>query len=131
MGGIGQRPAAGALATLIGRERELAEAGALLRQVETRLLVLTGPGGVGKTRLAYQLAHEAEDAFPDGVSFVELAAVADPALVLPTIAHALGALGGAPDLAPHLARAVGDKRLLLVLDNFEQVADAAPELVTL
>jgi predicted ATPase len=102
---------------LVGRERELDEAGALLS--EHRLLTLTGPGGSGKTRLALQLAAEAADDFPDGVFWVPLQALQDPALVVPAVAQALSAQG---DPAEH----IGDKRLLLLLDNFEHLLAAAP-----
>jgi predicted ATPase/DNA-binding SARP family transcriptional activator len=101
---------------LIGRERELAEAFALLR--EHRLVTLTGPGGVGKTRLALQLAADAAEAFPDGVVWVPLQALRDPDLVEPAIAQAVRAKDG---LIDHLRR----RHALLALDNFEQVADAA------
>ena len=104
---------------LIGREEEIAEAGALLRS--HRLLTLTGAGGSGKTRLALQLAAEAAEDFPDGIYWVPLQAVRDPALVVPSIAASVGAR---TELAEH----VGDKRLLAVLDNFEQVVEAAPAL---
>jgi predicted ATPase len=104
---------------LVGRERELEEAGALLRA--SRLLTLTGPGGSGKTRLALQLAAELADEFPDGVYWVPLAAVTDAELVTPTIAEAIGAEEA---LADH----IGAKEMLLLLDNFEQVLDAAPSL---
>ncbi len=107
---------------LIGRERELDEAAAILR--ETRLLTLTGPGGSGKTRLALQLAAEAVDDFPDGVFWVSLAAVTDPELVPPTIGEAIGAEG---PLAGHIAA----QRMLLLIDNLEQVLDAAPGLAGL
>jgi predicted ATPase len=104
---------------LLGRERELAEAGMLLWK--HRLLTLTGPGGSGKTRLALQLAAEAAEEFPDGVFWVPLQAVRDPELVVPAIAQTVGAQDG---LAEHVA----DKHLLLLLDNLEQVLDAAPQL---
>jgi hypothetical protein len=104
---------------LVGRERELAEAGALLR--EARLLTLVGPGGSGKTRLALQLAAESVEAFENGVFFVPLQAIRDPALVLPTIAQTIGAANG-------LADAVADRRMLLLLDNLEQLLDAAPNV---
>jgi predicted ATPase len=107
---------------LLGRERELAEAGALLR--EHRLLTLTGPGGSGKTRLALQLAAEAADEFPDGVFWVPLQAVRDPELVPPAIAETVGAQGG-------LAEFLGDKRLLILLDNLEQLLGTAPALAEL
>ena len=106
---------------LVGRERELAEAGALIR--EHRLLTLTGPGGSGKTRLALQLAAEAVERFPDGVFWVPLQALRDPALV----ERAIGASVGADGLIEHVA----NKRLLLLLDNFEQVVEAAPTISSL
>jgi predicted ATPase len=104
---------------LVGRERELAEAAALLR--EHRLVTLTGPGGSGKTRLALQLAADAVGEFADGVYWVPLQALTDPELVVPTIARVVGA---AVPLSQHLA----DRRALLLLDNVEQVIDAAPAL---
>ena len=107
---------------LIGRERELAEALHLLRS--NRLLTLTGPGGSGKTRLALQLAAEALEEFPHGVFWVPLQALRDPELVLPTIAETIGSKDG-------VAEHVGDKRLLLLLDNLEQVIGAAPALADL
>jgi predicted ATPase/class 3 adenylate cyclase len=105
----------------LGRERELSEVTALLARDDVRLLTLTGAGGTGKTRLALQAAAELSDGYTDGVHWVALAAIRDPALVLPTIAHSLGASDG---LAVHLA----PKRMLLLLDNFEHVVEAAPEL---
>jgi predicted ATPase/class 3 adenylate cyclase len=107
---------------LVGRERELEEAGALLR--EHRLMTLTGPGGSGKTRLALQLAAEASDDFSHGVWWVPLQALRDPALVEPAIAGIVGAKDG-------LAEYVADKRLLLVLDNFEHLVEAAGGLAVL
>jgi predicted ATPase/class 3 adenylate cyclase len=107
---------------LIGRERELEEAGALVRS--HRLVTLTGPGGSGKTRLALQLAAEAVEEFPDGVFWVSLQALRDPALVERTIATSIGADEGLIDY-------VGSKRLLVLLDNFEQIIDAAPTLSSL
>ncbi len=75
---------------LFGRQGELAELAALLRRSDVRLLTMTGPGGIGKTRLALQLAAELAADFADGVTFVELAPVRDPDLILPTVAQALG-----------------------------------------
>jgi predicted ATPase/DNA-binding CsgD family transcriptional regulator len=112
---------------LVGREREVAALSALLADEGERLLSLTGPGGVGKTRLAVAVASAAAERFPDGARFVGLAAVSDTALVAPTVAQALGVreAGEAP-LADRLAVFLRDKRLLLILDNFEQVVEAAP-----
>ena len=102
---------------LVGRERELEEAGALLRA--NRLVTLTGPGGSGKTRLALQLAAEAQEEFPDGVFWAPLQAVRDPAVV----GRAIGAAIGADEA---LADFIDKKRLMILLDNFEQIVEAAP-----
>jgi predicted ATPase/class 3 adenylate cyclase len=115
------------LTTFVGRDKELAEAGDLLRS--TRLLTLTGPGGTGKTRLSLQVAAAAADHFPDGVWFVALDAVRDPALVAPTIARTLGIADNVTRTAIEmLAERIGDGHVLLVLDNFEQVIEAAPDV---
>jgi predicted ATPase/class 3 adenylate cyclase len=111
------------LTTFVGRDTELEEAAGLL--AATRLLTLTGPGGTGKTRLSLQLAARASDDFPDGIFFVPLEPIRDPPLVAPRIASALGvAEGTARPIAESLADWLRDKRLLLVLDNFEQVIAA-------
>ncbi len=110
----------------IGREKELASVVALLRHPDVRLVTLTGPGGTGKTRLALQAAAELLEDFPDGVFSVELAALTDPSLVPSTIAQTLRVMEGAgKPLIESLKDYLHDKHLLLVLDNFEQVASAA------
>jgi predicted ATPase/DNA-binding SARP family transcriptional activator len=112
---------------LVGRELELAAVTALLGREEVRLLTLTGSGGTGKTRLALAVAHDLVPAFRDGVWFVPLAPVADPALVEPTLAAALGLEeSGADSLTGILREHLGVRRALVVLDNFEHVAAAAP-----
>ncbi|HEY8601011.1 MAG TPA: tetratricopeptide repeat protein [Thermomicrobiales bacterium] len=117
---------------LIGRERELAEARAILLSGGARLLTLTGPGGVGKTRLSLALAAAVAPAFPDGVALAPLAALTDPDLVLPTIARALGlAEVAGRALREVVHTALRDRRLLLVIDNWEQVIVAAPEVAAL
>jgi len=118
------------LTSFVGRERELAEAGALL--ATCRLLTLTGPGGTGKTRLSLHLAGDAADRFPDGVWFVALDAVRDPALVVPTIGRTLGIADSVDRPAMDaLVDTIGDRRVLLVLDNVEQVVGAAPAIAEL
>ena len=110
--------------SFVGRERELADVTSLLRNGGGRLVTLTGPGGSGKTRLAIEAATEVIGDYPDGVFWVGLASLREPALVVDTIAQTLGARTG-------LAEQIGDRSLLLLLDNFEQVIDAAAELSAL
>jgi transcriptional regulator with XRE-family HTH domain len=116
--------------SLLGRERQLREIRAFLR--EARLLTLTGTGGVGKTRLVVEAARDAAQLFPDGAVFVALAPLGDSSFVLPTVAQSLG-LREAGDQAPREALRVylREKQLLLVLDNFEHVLEAAPEVAEL
>jgi predicted ATPase/DNA-binding SARP family transcriptional activator len=112
---------------LVGRQRELAELERLLSHA--RLVTLTGPGGVGKTRLAQESARALSARFPDGVAFVDLASLRDPADVLPTVARALSVEeSGNRPVVELLAAAIQDRQLLLALDNLEQVI-AAAELI--
>jgi predicted ATPase/class 3 adenylate cyclase len=115
--------------SLIGRERELGELSPLLAREDVRLVTLTGPGGTGKTRLALRLAADLVESYRNGVFLVTLAPISDPALVISTIAQTLGVKEqpGEP-LSEALASELADKQLLLVLDNFEQVVDAATEV---
>ena len=112
---------------LIGREKAVAEVCERLSRPEVRLLTLTGAGGTGKTRLGLQAAAELTERFADGVFFVSLAAISDPELVLPAVAGTLGVkeAGGQP-LLESLEYYLGEKHILLVADNFEQVLEAAP-----
>jgi predicted ATPase len=111
----------------IGRLRELAEIAELMRQPATRLVTITGPAGTGKTRLALQVAAGLLPEFSDGVFFVSLESIFDPQLVAGTIAQTLAAPGAGTDPPrDRLVRFLARKRLLLVLDNFEQVLPAAP-----
>ncbi len=115
------------LSRLIGRERELAMIDGLLTQTNARLVTLTGPGGAGKTRLAQELAATLNHSFADGVMFVDLATVRDPGLVTKAIATALSLReGGSQSVADQLVAYVRERAILLVLDNFEQILDAAP-----
>jgi predicted ATPase len=111
---------------LVGRERELAAATEALASDDVRLLTLTGTGGSGKTRLALEVAASVADAFPDGVVFVGLASLNDPALVLQAVAAALGIEEGRGDnLLETIRLELGSERILLVLDNFEHLLPAA------
>ena len=118
------------LTPLIGREAEAAMVADMLTSADVRLVTLIGPGGIGKTRLAFQLGADlAETTFTDGVTFVEFSTVRSPNLVVPTIGSALGLR---PDNAHSpidaLLSVLRHRQMLLVLDNFEQVVDSGPDL---
>src|SRR5512134_682662 len=115
--------------SLIGREQEIETLCQLLHRPDVRLVTITGPGGVGKTSLALQVAYDLQDAFTDGVFFVSLAAISDSTLIIPTIAHTLGAVES-PNrlLLDSLKEFLRERQALLLLDNFEQIMSAAPLL---
>lgn len=116
----------------IGREKEVSVVKQLVRSADVRLLTLTGPGGTGKTRLALQVAAELNDLFTDGIYFVDLAPIGQSTFVLPAVVQTLG-LRGESDQPPltRLKEELQRKHVLLLLDNFEQVMDAAVEVADL
>jgi predicted ATPase len=115
--------------SLIGREREIEDVCSLLELPDVRLVTLTGPGGIGKSRLAVAVAESLGDHYPSGAVFVPLASVSKPNLVLLGIARAVGAnLEGTQSPLDALVEYVGDAPFLLLLDNVEQVIQAAPDL---
>jgi excisionase family DNA binding protein len=125
----GMAPLPTPLAPFIGRQSELAAVVALLADPTVRLLPLTGPGGIGKTRLAIAAASRVQDDFPDGVVFVSLAVIAREGLVLPAVAEALGLKESRLENLQTRVRAVlYSRRLLLFLDNVEHLPGAAPLL---
>jgi predicted ATPase/DNA-binding SARP family transcriptional activator len=119
-------------AGLIGRERERAQLRTLVGRPDVRLLSLVGAGGSGKTRLALAVAHDVRDLFADGVALAELGAIRRPKYVVPAVAAALGVSERpAQPLEQTIADSIGDRELLLVLDNFEQVVEAGSFLLEL
>ncbi len=125
-------PVPALLTSLVGREREVEHVCALIHREDVRLLTLTGPGGVGKTRLALAASAAAADDFADGVRFVPLAAVQDHQLVAAVLAQAVGVrdLGALP-FADQVRAAAGETEALLLVDNFEHLLPAAPLLTEL
>ena len=118
---------------IIGRRDEIDAVKRLLRSGKNRLVTLTGIGGTGKTRLAQAVAEELLEEFHDGVYFIEMASITQPELVASTIAMPLGIRdeGGKPDVFDALKEHLSEKHMLIVLDNFEQVIDAAPKIAEL
>jgi len=120
------------LTPLVGREQEVEEACLLLQRPEVRLLTFTGTGGIGKTRLSLHVARELRYDFPDGIFFISLASVTEPDLVTLVVAQTLGlGVAGERPLFVRLKEFLAEKRVLLLLDNFEQVITVASEVVAL
>ena len=117
---------------VVGREQELERLRDLIRSEDVRLLTLTGPGGIGKTRLALQLCADVLDDFDNGVFVITLASVRDPSLVAPAVAQALAVREVAGEtLVETLGAYLSERKLLLLVDNFEQVVDSAPLITSL
>ncbi len=119
------------LTPLINRTREVAAISTCLARDDVHLITLVGPPGIGKTRLGLHVAGAWQARFSDGIYFVALAPIRDPAQVLPAIAHTLGIKKTGEPALEALRAVISDRQILLVLDNFEQVADAAPQIAEL
>jgi predicted ATPase/class 3 adenylate cyclase len=129
---VGASPAPAALTSFVGRGAELEELQSLLARTDVRLVTLTGSGGIGKTRMAMEVAHTVGDLLEDGVEWVALDTVTEPELVPDTIAASLGLMdSGRQSIMDTVAEYLSDKEMLIVLDNFEHVLDAAPVVTTL
>ena len=114
------------LSSFIGRDAEIAQIAAVLQQGQSRVVTITGPGGAGKTRLALKVADRLAPAYRDGAVFVELAAIWQPELLLPTVAHVLGlGEGGDRSASEMLSDLLAGREMLIVLDNLEQITAAA------
>src|SRR5829696_7031983 len=119
------------LTPFLGREEQVAQIVALLSRGDVRVLTITGPGGVGKTRVALQVAADVLEDFPDGVWFVDLSVLDNPTLVPAAVAGVFGVRDEGSGLTERLAGVLAGKRLLLVMDNFERVLDATPFITSL
>ena len=120
------------LTPLIGREREVRELVALIENADNRIVTVTGPGGVGKTRLAVAAATTASPSFPDGIWFVDLAPITDPNLAIPTIAKVLGLKDdGLITAAAWIESFLTDRQVLVILDNLEQIPESAVDIARL
>ncbi|HEU4895249.1 MAG TPA: DUF4062 domain-containing protein, partial [Acidimicrobiia bacterium] len=117
---------------IVGRVADLAGATEMLLREAVRLVTITGPGGTGKTRLAVEIAGRVDSEFPDGVVYVDLSSVRDPDRLLPAVGRAMGVRESAErSVIEGLENVVGSDRVLVVLDNFEQLLDAAPDVALL
>ena len=120
------------MTSFVGRDRDADAIANLLVRGDVRIVTLTGPGGVGKTRLAFHVADRLKGSFSDGIVTIDLASITMPDLVLPAIARAFGIPeSGADSVMQRLFRAIGDQRILLLIDNFEQVAAARTSVAEL